>query len=322
MWWVHLPGARYSRALAVAPTPSSSRSSPRSVLPGRSMLTALAGLRFLLRFGVQGPAAPTTLFAKAACFGYERALKSAGRRRAAADARPPVRFPGAADHRAAAGQRHAGRADPDPGLFHAGLAYLLNRRLGVAHKIAGPSALIGASNFFEMALATAVGLFGIRSGAALATVVGVLIEVPVMLSVVAIVNGSRAWYSEGEKPALMSLIVLPRASRNELLQVGNSFLLRKEGHDVCDGQAVALLENKELFFCLFHGRSGWAALGIESRQLCLEAAKGVGGYGHASILSRGLVVITDQGLRNHPSPRPGVSRRWRLAVVAWICTLH
>jgi ACR3 family arsenite transporter len=86
--------------------------------------------------------------------------------------------------------------------FNSGLAYLLNRRLGVAHDVAGPSALIGASNFFELAVATAVGLFGIRSGAALATVVGVLIEVPVMLSVVAIVNASRAWYSEGARPAL------------------------------------------------------------------------------------------------------------------------
>lgn len=78
--------------------------------------------------------------------------------------------------------------------FNAGLAYLLNRRLGVAHSVAGPSALIGASNFFELAVATAVGLFGVHSGAALATVVGVLIEVPVMLSVVRIVNASQGWY--------------------------------------------------------------------------------------------------------------------------------
>ena len=78
--------------------------------------------------------------------------------------------------------------------FTSGLAYLLNRRLGVAHCVAGPSALIGASNFFELAVATAVGLFGVHSGAALATVVGVLIEVPVMLSVVKIVNRSRDWY--------------------------------------------------------------------------------------------------------------------------------
>ncbi len=78
--------------------------------------------------------------------------------------------------------------------FNSGLAYLLNRRLGVAHCVAGPSALIGASNFFELAVATAVGLFGVHSGAALATVVGVLIEVPVMLSVVHIVNRSRGWY--------------------------------------------------------------------------------------------------------------------------------
>ena len=78
--------------------------------------------------------------------------------------------------------------------FNAGLAYWLNKKFKVAHCIAGPSALIGASNFFELAVATAIALFGFNSGAALATVVGVLIEVPVMLSVVAIVNGSRAWY--------------------------------------------------------------------------------------------------------------------------------
>ena len=81
--------------------------------------------------------------------------------------------------------------------FNSGLAYLLNRRLGVAHSVAGPSALIGASNFFELAVATAVGLFGVHSGAALATVVGVLIEVPVMLSVVAIVNATQGWYAQG-----------------------------------------------------------------------------------------------------------------------------
>ncbi len=80
--------------------------------------------------------------------------------------------------------------------FTSGLAYLLNRRLGVAHCVAGPSALIGASNFFELAVATAVGLFGVHSGAALATVVGVLIEVPVMLSVVRIVNRTQAWYEK------------------------------------------------------------------------------------------------------------------------------
>ena len=83
--------------------------------------------------------------------------------------------------------------------FNAGLAYLLNRRLGVAHCVAGPSALIGASNFFELAVAAAVSLFGVHSGAALATVVGVLIEVPVMLSVVRIVNRSRLWYEQGAR---------------------------------------------------------------------------------------------------------------------------
>ena len=78
--------------------------------------------------------------------------------------------------------------------FNAGLAYLLNRALKVPHCIAAPSALIGASNFFELAVATAIGLFGVHSGAALATVVGVLIEVPVMLSVVRIVTASKGWY--------------------------------------------------------------------------------------------------------------------------------
>ena len=78
--------------------------------------------------------------------------------------------------------------------FNSGLAYLLNRKFGVAHCVAGPSALIGASNFFELAVATAIVLFGFDSGAALATVVGVLIEVPVMLSVVKIVNNTKRWY--------------------------------------------------------------------------------------------------------------------------------
>jgi ACR3 family arsenite transporter len=79
-------------------------------------------------------------------------------------------------------------------FFNAGLAYWLNRKLGESHAVACPSALIGASNFFELAVAAAISLFGFDSGAALATVVGVLIEVPVMLVVVKIVNNSRAWY--------------------------------------------------------------------------------------------------------------------------------
>ena len=81
--------------------------------------------------------------------------------------------------------------------FNSGLAYLLNRATGEAHCIAAPSALIGASNFFELAVAAAVSLFGFSSGAALATVVGVLIEVPVMLSVIKIVNASKGWYERG-----------------------------------------------------------------------------------------------------------------------------
>lgn len=81
--------------------------------------------------------------------------------------------------------------------FNSMLAYWLNRKLGVAHCIAGPSALIGASNFFELAVAAAIALFGFESGAALATVVGVLVEVPVMLSVANIVNRSKTWYESG-----------------------------------------------------------------------------------------------------------------------------
>lgn len=84
--------------------------------------------------------------------------------------------------------------------FNAGLAYWLSRKLGVAWCVAAPAALIGASNFFELAVAAAISLFGINSGAALATVVGVLVEVPVMLSVVAIVKRSRGWYERQDTP--------------------------------------------------------------------------------------------------------------------------
>jgi ACR3 family arsenite transporter len=81
--------------------------------------------------------------------------------------------------------------------FNSALAYLLNRAVGSAHCVAAPSALIGASNFFELAVAAAISLFGFTSGAALATVVGVLVEVPVMLSVVRIVTATRGWYERG-----------------------------------------------------------------------------------------------------------------------------
>ena len=81
--------------------------------------------------------------------------------------------------------------------LNSGLAYGLNRLAGERHCVAGPSALIGASNFFELAVAAAISLFGFHSGAALATVVGVLVEVPVMLSVVRIVNRSKGWYERG-----------------------------------------------------------------------------------------------------------------------------
>ncbi|HEY0885832.1 MAG TPA: ACR3 family arsenite efflux transporter [Ramlibacter sp.] len=82
-------------------------------------------------------------------------------------------------------------------FFNSSLAYWLNRKLGESHSVACPSALIGASNFFELAVAAAISLFGFQSGAALATVVGVLIEVPVMLLVVRIVNSSKGWYERG-----------------------------------------------------------------------------------------------------------------------------
>ena len=89
-------------------------------------------------------------------------------------------------------------------FFNSGLAYWLNRRLGESHDVACPSALIGASNFFELAVAAAISLFGFESGAALATVVGVLIEVPVMLLVVRLVNRSRGWYEAGASSAATS----------------------------------------------------------------------------------------------------------------------
>ncbi len=82
-------------------------------------------------------------------------------------------------------------------FFNSALAYWLNRLVGEQHNIACPSALIGASNFFELAVAAAISLFGFESGAALATVVGVLIEVPVMLLVVKAVNRSKGWYESG-----------------------------------------------------------------------------------------------------------------------------
>src|SRR5690606_9686631 len=108
-----------------------------------------------------------------------------------------------------------------------GVGYVLNRRLGEPHCIGSPSALIGASNFFELAVATAISLFGFHSGAALATVVGVLVEVPVMLSLVAMVQRSKGWYERGHtvrvakesrrtairSPSITTRNAAPRATR-------------------------------------------------------------------------------------------------------------
>jgi len=99
--------------------------------------------------------------------------------------------------------------------FNAGLAYILNRVTGEAHCIAAPSALIGASNFFELAVAAAISLFGFHSGAALATVVGVLIEVPVMLTVVKIVNATRGWYEAG--PAVRRRVAADAAKEKAIV---------------------------------------------------------------------------------------------------------
>ncbi|MCX7319427.1 MAG: bile acid:sodium symporter [Hyphomicrobiales bacterium] len=97
--------------------------------------------------------------------------------------------------------RTMARLQPIQVYFNAGLAYVLSRYLGVAWCVAAPAALIGASNFFELAVAAAISLFGLNSGAALATVVGVLVEVPVMLTVVKIVTASKGWYEAGVEPA-------------------------------------------------------------------------------------------------------------------------
>ena len=111
-------------------------------------------------------------------------------------------------------------------LLNSALAYLLNRKLGVPHCVAGPSSLIGASNFFELAVATAISLFGFQSGAALATVVGVLIEVPVMLLVVGVVNRSQQWY-EGVNCHGRVVQVHPAGARQ--LGLPDQPLQRKEG---------------------------------------------------------------------------------------------
>ncbi len=114
--------------------------------------------------------------------------------------------------------------------FNAGLAYLLNRWSGEAHCVAGPSALIGASNFFELAVAAAISLFGLQSGAALATVVGVLIEVPVMLSVVAIVRRSKGLV-RSRNPAQLAIPHMNTDTTHDLPQPGLRHLAQHAGTD-------------------------------------------------------------------------------------------
>jgi hypothetical protein len=134
-------------------------------------------------------------------FAHVEPLGPAFALRTSADARAALRPAGQTDHAPAACHLAARGADHLQVYFNAGLAYWLNRKFGVEWCVAGPSALIGASNFFELAVATAIARFGFQSGAALATVVGVLIEVPVMLSVVRIVRSSRSWYERGQSEA-------------------------------------------------------------------------------------------------------------------------
>jgi ACR3 family arsenite transporter len=117
--------------------------------------------------------------------------------RAAGHPGAAVRLPGQGHHRQAADHRLLAVPILIQVFFNSGLAYWLNRAVGEKHNVACPSALIGASNFFELAVAAAISLFGFESGAALATVVGVLIEVPVMLLVVKVVNSSKGWYERG-----------------------------------------------------------------------------------------------------------------------------
>jgi ACR3 family arsenite transporter len=121
-------------------------------------------------------------------------------RRAAGHAGAAVRLPGRGHPAPAAGHRLLAVPILIQVFFNSALAYWLNRAVGEKHNVACPSALIGASNFFELAVAAAISLFGFNSGAALATVVGVLIEVPVMLLVVNIVNRSKGWYEKSLIP--------------------------------------------------------------------------------------------------------------------------
>ena len=115
--------------------------------------------------------------------------------------------------------------------LNAGLAYWLSRRFGVAWCVAAPAALIGASNFFELAVAAAISLFGLNSGAALATVVGVLVEVPVMLSVVYLVKASRGWYEAGVGLRRRGQARKRGHERDDLSQPGLQRLAQHAGDD-------------------------------------------------------------------------------------------
>ena len=154
--------------------------------------------------------------------------------------------------------------------LNSGLAYLLNRATGEAHCVAAPSALIGASNFFELAVAAAISLFGFSSGAALATVVGVLIEVPVMLSVVKIVNASKHWWMESE----------PRGATAAMAAIDP---VAAQQNSICNAEVTlfdysSIMESKEAVL-------GFAALAQETRLnlMRLLAARGASGMSAGEI---------------------------------------
>jgi arsenate reductase len=169
-------------------------------------------------------------------------------RRAARHASAAVRLPGRADYRPADHHRVVGRADPDPGLLQLRSCLSAQPDIGRATLRRRAVSLIGASNFFELAVAAAISLFGFNSGAALATVVGVLIEVPVMLSVVWIVNRSRRAGTSAAPPCRQPLIPNPKPlkgsddGRHHLSQSGLRHVAQHAGHDPNAGIEPTVIE--------------------------------------------------------------------------------